>query len=581
MAAAHINNDILYQPDEKPPHLTSLGLGFQSVMVRLTALAASTAIIAQASGQSESYLSWILFAALLVAGIGTISQTFRAWRFGSGYPLGVTTNTAFVAVCITALAAGGPGMLSSLIVVSALLQAVLIARLSLLRRIITPLVSGTVLMLLAATVMSVLLSRLSATPEGSSPSAAPVIAGVTFSVIMGLRMFASGGWPQWSPVIGIVTGCVVALPFGLFDLRPLIDAPWVGIPRSSWPGLEPNLSADFWALLPGFVIVTLAATIYAISDVVALQQVAWRRPRATDFRVVQGALNLIVLTNLLAAFLAGLPNTIISSNSSRVLLTGVAARRMGVYGGGILIAAAFLPKVIALLAAVPRPVFGAYIIVALAMLFAQGMKIVVQDGLDTRKAAVVGVSFWLGVGFQNDLIFADILGGTLETLLGNGLTTGALSVILLSMMLNLTSLRPQRLRTELDISALPVIDAFLREIATKSHWDDPSTERLRSAGEETLSSLLPLEHETSGHHPQHLIVNTISTDGGIKMEFVATSGQGENLEDRLAYLSEQPQILDDRELSFRLLRHYASSVQHRKYYEIDVVTVEVKGARWV
>ena len=60
------------------------------------------------------------------------------------------------------------------------------------------------------------------------------------------------------------------------------------------------------------------------------------------------------------------------------------------------------------------------------MLFAQGMKIVVQDGLDTRKAAVVGVSFWLGVGFQNDLIFADILGGTLETLLGNGLTTGAL-----------------------------------------------------------------------------------------------------------------------------------------------------------
>ena len=47
------------------------------------------------------------------------------------------------------------------------------------------------------------------------------------------------------------------------------------------------------------------------------------------------------------------------------------------------------------------------------------------------------------------------------------------------------------------------------------------------------------------------------------MEFVATSGQGENLEDRLAYLSEQPQILDDRELSFRLLRHYASSVQHR------------------
>ena len=53
----------------------------------------------------------------------------------------------------------------------------------------------------------------------------------------------------------------------------------------------------------------------------------------------------------------------------------------------------------------------------------------------------------------------------------------------------------------------------------------------------------------------------------------------ENLEDRLAYLGGQMQIEDDRELSFRLLRHYASSVQHRKYHEIDVVTVEVDARR--
>ena len=165
-------------------------------------------------------------------------------------------------------------------------------------------------------------------------------------------MFASGGWPQWSPVIGIVRAawwrCRSACLTSAVDRRAL-----GGHSPEFVPGLEPNLSADFWALLPGFVIVTLAATIYAISDVVALQ--AGRLAQATShgFRVVQGALNLIVLTNLLAAFLAGLPNTIISSNSSRVLLTGVAARRMGVYGGGILIAAALLPKVIALMAAVP------------------------------------------------------------------------------------------------------------------------------------------------------------------------------------------------------------------------------------
>ena len=547
-------------------------------MGRLTALAASTAIIAQASGQPESYLSWILFAALLVAGIGTVFQPFRVWRFGSGYPLGVTTNTAFVAVCITALLAGGPGMLSSLIVASALLQFVLVSRLSLLRRIITPLVSGTVLMLLAATIMSVLLSRLSATPEGASPMTAPIVAVSTFAVVVGLRMFAAPVWQQWAPVLGIVTGCAVATPFGLFDIGPLIEAPWLGIPRNAWPGLGLNLGTEFWALLPGFVIVNLAATIYVISDVVTIQQIAWRRPRATDFRVVQGALNLIVLTNLLAAFLGSLPNTISPGSSSRVLLTGVAARRMGVYAGAILIAAAFLPKVIALLAAVPRPVFGAYVIVALALLFVQGMRIVVQDGLDTRKAVVVGVSFWIGMGFQNDLIFADVLSGTWETLLSNGLTTGAVSVIVLSSLLEMTGQRRTRLRVRLDMSALPAIDEFLREFASKAGWNEASTDRLRSAGEETLSSLLPLDDDEAVAGGQSLVIGARSAEGKIELEFMATSEE-DNLEDRLAYLGEQPEIQDERELSFRLLRHYASSVQHRKYHHVDIVTVEVEPAR--
>ena len=58
------------------------------------------------------------------------------------------------------------------------------------------------------------------------------------------------------------------------------------------------------------------------------------------------------------------------------------------------------------------------------------------------------------------------------------------------------------------------------------------------------------------------------------MEFLAVFEE-ENLEDRLAYLEEQTETLDDRELSFRLLRHYASSVRHQKYHGLDIVTVQV------
>jgi hypothetical protein len=66
--------------------------------------------------------------------------------------------------------------------------------------------------------------------------------------------------------------------------------------------------------------------------------------------------------------------------------------------------------------------------------------------------------------------------------------------------------------------------------------------------------------------------------GVVELEFVASVIGRENLQDRLAYLEEQPAVFDPGELSFRLLRHYASAVQHRQYYGIDVVTVRVEGS---
>ena len=315
-----------------------------------------------------------------------------------------------------------------------------------------------------------------------------------------------------------------------------------------------------------------------MSDMIAIQQVSWRRPRATDFRVIQGALNLVGLTNLVTASLGALPNTVPPGNSARVILTGVAARRIGVYGGGILVAVAFLPKLIALITAIPGSVFGAYVIVMLAVLFVQGMRLVVQDGIDPRKAVVVGVSFWLGVGFQNHLIFPDLLSGTWETLLSNGLTIGSITLIVFTLLLEITGPRRRRLSVGFDISALPRIDAFLREFASQAGWNEESTNRLRSAGEETLSSLLPQDDDQANGGRQSLIVSARRAEGKIELEFVASSEE-ENLEDRLAYLSEQPEIQDDRDLSFRLLRHYASSVRHRKYHDIDIITVEVEGSR--
>ena len=260
-------------------------------------------------------------------------------------------------------------MLSTLIVVSALVQFLFISRLSLLRRLVTPVVAGTVLMLMAATVITIVLGRLSDVPEDAPDAAAPVLAGVAMAVLLGMRLCASLKWQQWAPIAGILAGCIIAAVWGLYDIKGVVEAPWIGIPSFTWSGFDLSFGATFWALLPGFVIVYLATTINSISSTVAIQQVAWRRPRATDCRVVQGAHNLVVVTNLLADLLGTLPNQAGTAPPARVLLTGVAARRMGVYAGVVLLVVAFSPKIIALVAATPRPILVAYIVFMLSLLF--------------------------------------------------------------------------------------------------------------------------------------------------------------------------------------------------------------------
>ena len=200
------------------------------------------------------------------------------------------------------------------------------------------------------------------------------------------------------------------MPFGLYDLQTIIEAPWVGVPFRSWPGLNLTPGVEFWALLPAFIIVTMVGAIETVGDGIAIQQVFRRRPRATDFRVVQGALNADGVGNLLSGLMGTLPNTTYSSSVSLAEVTGVAARRVGVIFGIIFAILAFFPKATAPLIAIPAPVAAAYITVFLGLLFVQGMGMIIQDGIDHRKAAIVGLSFRIGVGFQAQVIFPHLPG---------------------------------------------------------------------------------------------------------------------------------------------------------------------------
>ena len=571
---AQTNEHIRYEPDERPPHSVAAGVGFQAAVVVVAGVVLGAVIIGRAANQPQLYLTWIAFAALLVSGISTVLQAVRVGRVGAGHVLIMGTSGAFIAVCITALAKGGPPLMASLVVASSLFQFALAARLSLLRRIITPIVSGTVIMLIAVTVMPIVFDLLADVPAGTQPAAAPGAAAATLVVLVALALRAPVAWRLWAPLIGVVVGCAVAALFGLYDIRPVLEARWIGLPDNAWPGLDLALGAEFWALLPAFVVVTLVGAIETIGDGVAIQRVSRRQPQATDFRLVQGALNADGVGNLLSGLIGTPPNTTYSTSISLAELTGVAARRVGVYIGVFFVLLALSPKVTALLVAIPNPVAAAYITLLIGLLFVQGMRMVVNDGLDHRKAAVVGISFWLGVGFQNQVIFADMLGGTWGTLLGNGMTAGCLTAIVLTAFMELTAVRRRRLEVELDAASMPKIDEFLRAVAAKVGWDSPATERLCAAGEETLA-ILTQQAEDDAANGRRLILTARPAEGAVELEFLAAAA-GENLEDRLAFLSEQPEIIDEHEISFRLLRHYASAVRHQKYHDLDIIAVQVE-----
>ena len=241
-----------------------------------------------------------------------------------------------------------------------------------------------------------------------------------------------------------------------------------------------------------FAFVTLIGSIRVAGDAIAIQRISWRMSRAVDFRAVQGAIWADGLGNLLAGTAGTIPNTTCSTSTPLVELTGIAAASG--CGAGIMLAVlAFLPKVTAALLAISGPIVVAYLTVLTALMFMQGMKLVVQDGLDCRKSMVAGLAFWIGLGFQNHLIFADLLGNSWRLLLDNGMTTGGLVVTALTLFVGLTEPRPRRFQVELNVAALPKVDAFLRAFAPRLGWNDASTERLRTAGEETLLSLLPQE----------------------------------------------------------------------------------------
>ncbi|MXY98392.1 MAG: hypothetical protein F4Z29_11755 [Gemmatimonadetes bacterium] len=569
-----LQSGVRYEADERPPFLLAIGLGLQFALLTVGSVFLKVAIVSRAGGAGEDYLAWAVFAAAVITGTTTIIQVLRVGRVGAGYVLLMGTSGSFIAISISALLEGGPALMATLIIVASLFQFLLSVRLSLLRRVLTPVVTGTVIMLIPVSVTPVVFRLLGDVPEGFPETSAPVTVLATLLVTIFIALKAKSSLRLWAPVIGMVTGSLVGGYYGMYDTERVIAAPWLGLPDGHWPGIDLSFGTAFWALLPAFLFVTLVDAVDTIGDSVAIQRISWRRPRAVDYRAVQGALAADGTGNLLSGLLGTIPNTTYSSSIAVTELTGVASRMVGVVVGVIYILVAFVPKVPAVVLAIPNPVVGSFLLVLLAILFLIGMKLFVQDGIVYRKGLVVGVGFWIGVGFQNDAIYpalvADFAGGFLR----NGMTSGGLAAILMTLFLELAAPRRYRMETALDTAALPKIRVFLEAFAARQGWDKETADRLVAASEETLLTLSPRNSETGQRRRLLLVVRR--EDYSAVLELVAATGEG-NLQDRIELLGDARAVEtpEEMEVSLRLLRHFATSVRHQQYHDTDIITLEV------
>ena len=541
-----------YEAHESPPFLASLGYGAQFSLIASATLLVTPVVVAKASGRDDSYLLWVVFASLLVAGLTTMMQVRGAGPVGARTMLPMFTAAFSIPFCIDAVSDGGPATLAALVIVCGLGQIVISKWLFIIRRIVTPVVGGTVLMILSITLASVV-PRLLPEATDSDALGAHIAALSTLGIVSALILRGSAVARLWGPIIGIVAGSAVAAAFGLYDAGFVREAAWVGLP-ADWPGLgsPPVISGfgvTFWTLLPAFLFLSVIISIQVNGESIAQQRASRRDARAVDFRDVQASLTGTGVTNLFAGIGGTVPYIVNPGVVSYTQTTGVASRRVGYVIGAMLIAVAFLPKLSGLLSSIPGSVMAGYLIVLSAYLFVDGARTVIQSEPNRQRITVAGVCFWIGAAFQFGLFSMPEIVPVWGALLQSGITTGGVAAIVMILYLEFTNPRGMRFHSRLHIDALPDLNNFLEKFARRRGWDTAMRERLSAVAEETLLTLAPMDfgeltalddepdREQEDAKPERQLVVTASSDGPVAtLEFIGGAGDEENMEDRLRQL---------------------------------------------
>lgn len=394
----------LSDPDYMPPLPQATALGIQHVLAMFAGNITVPLLIALAAG--PQHITVLVQIALLAAGVATLIQTVGIGPVGSRLPVVQGTSFAYVGVLTAALKGGATlAAVFGASIVGGLFQMILGYFIPQIRKYIPPLVSGVVVMTIGFTLLPVGVKY----SAGCGAYPAPFckngfgslenwgMALFVIIVTLLLRRYGKGIWSTASIFMGLCIGYVLAIPFGMVSgksVDAIGKADWIGLPGTHF-GLDFTSSAAI-GLMGLMVIMAFITTIETVGDISGITMGGANR-EATD-KELRGGILADGLGSAIVALFGGLPNTSYSQNVGLVSFTKVMSRHVVTIGAIFLILAGLVPKLAAVIAALPQPVLGGASVVMFGMIAAAGMKLVGYAGFTTRNMLIVAISMGLGLG---------------------------------------------------------------------------------------------------------------------------------------------------------------------------------------
>ncbi len=430
--------DLVYHIDDVPPFKDSFFAALQHLLAIFVAIITPPLIIGSALQLPLKDTGYLVSMALFISGISTFIQCRRVGPVGAGLLCIQGTSFSFIGPIITAGLSGGLPLIFGTCIAAAPVEMIVSHTFRYMRNIITPLVSGIVVMLIGLSLIKVGIvacgGGYGAMEAGTFGSWQNLTVAATVLCCVLLFNKSKNKYLRMSSIVaGLIAGYVAAYLFGMIDFSSLSSTNdgLFNMPVPFKYGLDFNISS-FIAIALVYLITAIEAT----GDVTANSMISGEPIEGEKYtKRVSGGILADGVNSMIAGVFNSFPNSIFAQNNGIIQLTGVASRHVGYYIAGMLVLLGLFPAVGVIFSLTPDPVLGGATLLMFGTVAAAGIKIIASQKIDRKATLVLAVSFSLGLGVE---LMPDILSNAPEAIKGifsSGITTGGVTAIIANLVI--------------------------------------------------------------------------------------------------------------------------------------------------